>query len=179
MKPLLACIALLLLLSLSASVLAESIVAHRGESVVLTTDCIINGQLVANYATVALINVDDNTTLLNATNMTQASPGIFVLNYTFGVDGNFLARQDCYFPLNVTAQGSDDVAVSEPLMTFILPGLGILFLFLGTRKKLFTFFAGVCFILTIIITRPDFIISLILFFVTIGCWFDVAKSKKE
>lgn len=129
----------------------------------------------ADAATVTIFNVDDNSTLLPATNMTAVSPGIFVLNYSFPSVGNFVALQNCYFPLNITAQGSDDVTVTEPLATFILPAIGIVLLIFGGRRKTFMFFAGVVFLLPIIIVHTSVILTLIFFFLGVGCFFEAAR----
>jgi len=160
-------------------VFAGDIATHRGEMVVFTTACIINGQLIADYATLRLVDIADNSTLLPATNMTMVTPGVFVLNYTFVRNGNYLSLQDCLFPGNVTAQGSDDVSVTEPWTTFFLLLVGVVLLVFGTRRKMLMFFAGVCFLLTIIVAQPGVLFSLILFFVGVGCFFEAARMHKE
>lgn len=170
---------LLLGLILVPFALAGDIATQRGEMVVFTTACIINGQLAADSATLRLVDIADNSTLLAATNMTMVTPGIFVLNYTFARNGNYLSLQDCFFPGNVTAQGSDDVSVTEPWTSFLLPFVGVVLLFFGTRRKTLMFFAGVCFLLAIIIAQPGVLFSLILFLVGIGCFFDAARQHMK
>jgi hypothetical protein len=125
---------------------------------------VYNGVLYADNATTQIYGVG-NVSVLNATFMNKISPGVFALNYTFNVSGDYLTVESCVFPGGVVHEGSDEYRVGESWYALLLLAVGVALLLASviTRGGAFVrpmrFFSAVMFVLFVVAAGANFYIS--------------------
>lgn len=150
----------------------ESLSAARGESLLATTVC--PGVL----ATLTMREAGSNATLFSAP-MSLMGPSVYGANVTFPHEGNYFVTKTCLGDDLVAHRVIDDVTVTEPWTSFLFPLLGILCLLFGYKRRVLLFFAGVCFLLTVLFVPLPVLFIFILVLLSIGLFFEAARMHKE
>jgi hypothetical protein len=161
--------------------LAADIAAEQNAPVLLTTTCIINGQLFADNASIRIIAVEDNSTFLNTTYMAPIGKGVFSYNQTFNVSGNYLTEERCYYAGNVTAEGSDNITVGAgwlPLGLIVLACVALVAwgVVRGHKKQIFGFLSSFSFILYVIIYSENIYMSVLFLLLGVGVFYLSVKK---